>query len=80
MTDFEQYNNREESFKVEIGKEEWEAFSYKDKVRLLYRLRQSQHQLANQIANAVDLLLEEERLQNEIDYEATFKSYYGDSM
>lgn len=76
---FEEYR-REESIKVEIGEEEWDNFPYENKVRLLYRLKQSRHKLAQDIAKAVEHLVEEEKLQKEIDYDRTFQHYYGDSV
>lgn len=56
---------------VFIGEEEWKNYSFQNKVRLLYRLRQSDNALAKDLVKAIELLVEEEQSQREIDYDAT---------
>lgn len=63
----------EQPFNVHIGAEEWAEYSFQNKVRLLYRLKQSKTQIAQELVKTVSLLVEEEQRQLEIDYDATLK-------
>lgn len=58
---------------VYIGDEEWNAYSYQNKLRFLYRLRQSQSPLAKSMEKSIGLLIEEERASREVDIAATLK-------
>ncbi len=60
-------------FHIFIGDEEWKNYSYENKIRLLYRLRQSESFLAKELCKPISLLVEEEQLNREIDFEATLK-------
>ncbi|MFE4029312.1 hypothetical protein ACFX4N_24480 [Priestia sp. YIM B13551] len=63
----------EQNVHVFIGNEEWATFSFENKVRLLYRLRQCETLLARELEKTISLLVEEEQKEREIDYEATLK-------
>ncbi|UOE58239.1 hypothetical protein IRB79_27335 (plasmid) [Cytobacillus oceanisediminis] len=58
---------------IYIGEAEWNEFSFENKMKLLYRLRQSQSELARQMEPCISLMVEEERNRQEIDIEATLK-------
>lgn len=76
MIDYE--DNDQKPVHVFIGEEEWANYSFENKVRLLYRLRQSKTVLAQHLVKSLSLLVEEEQQQREIDYEATYKKIYED--
>lgn len=74
MTHFENRDHPpKNTFNVFIGEEEWTDYSYESKLMLLYRLRQSKSELARVIEKPLSLLIEEEKNDREIDYEATLK-------
>lgn len=74
MIDYIENDNSDKSpINVYIGEEEWANYSFQNKVRLLYRLRQSDSALAKDIVKSISILVEEEQSQREIDYEATIK-------
>ena len=56
-----------------IGEEEWHKYSMQNKVRLLYRLRESDTPLAQLMAKSISQLVEEEQRHYQIDYDATIK-------
>lgn len=70
--------SHEKPVHIYIGEEEWKHYSFQNKVRLLYRIKQSSSTLAKEMAQSITLLIEEEQKKNEIDYEATIKKYYKD--
>ncbi|MEX3713393.1 hypothetical protein ABFV99_13395 [Cytobacillus horneckiae] len=71
------YKNREQPPKntvnVYIGEEEWQNYSYENKLRLLYRLKHSESLLSLGFEPLVTLIEEEQR-EKEIDYDATLKN------
>lgn len=74
MIDYiENDNSDKPSVNVYIGEEEWANYSFQNKVRLLYRLRNSDNVLAKELVKSISLLVEEEQKMREIDYEATLK-------
>ncbi|MES9681732.1 hypothetical protein ABWK22_02205 [Gottfriedia acidiceleris] len=73
MIDYIENDPDKQPVSVYIGEEEWANYSFQNKVRLLYRLRQIDSGLAKQVVKKVSLLIEEEQNQREIDYEATLK-------
>lgn len=75
---YPEHMSHEKPFHIYIGEEEWKQYSFQNKVRLLYRIRQSSSTLAKELARSITLLIEDEQKKNEIDYEATLKKYYKD--
>lgn len=74
MIDYiENDNSDKPPVNVYIGEEEWTNYSFQNKVRLLYRLRNSDNVLAKELVKSISLLVEEEQKMREIDYEATLK-------
>lgn len=64
---------------IYIGEKEWRNYSLQNKIRLLYRLRQSSTDIARALEPALSLLIQEEQNRLEIDYEATYQKFYEGS-
>lgn len=74
MIDYLDNNQPDKSpINVIIGEQEWADYSFQNKVRLLYRLKQSESSLAKTMVNSISILVEEEQNKNEIDYDATLR-------
>lgn len=74
MIDYMDNDAQNESpINVYIGEEEWQNYSFQNKVRLLYRLRQSDIPLAQLMAEPLGMMIDYEQKQHQIDIEATIK-------
>ncbi|AXK21616.1 hypothetical protein ACW4EZ_30180 (plasmid) [Bacillus toyonensis] len=74
MIEYIENNNSDKpQVNIYIGEDEWANYSFQNKVRLLYRLKNSDNLLAKQLVKSISSLIEEEQKMSEIDYEATVK-------
>lgn len=74
MLDYIEENDHSKSaIEIYIGDAEWASWSYLDKVRLLYLLKQNKSELAQYMADRLGPLIEEERRANTVDIDATLK-------
>ncbi|BCT30429.1 MULTISPECIES: hypothetical protein [Bacillus subtilis group] len=78
MIDYKDNDPDKKPINIYIGEEEWCNYSFENKVRLLYRLKQSLSPLAKETEKSLSMLVEKEKNEREIDYEATYQNIYGD--
>jgi len=72
------YPDNEDQVCFHITDEEWDQFPFESKILLLYRLKNSKHEGMKQLLDSVGQVIEHEKLEREIDYEATYKKIYGE--
>lgn len=70
---FDNEGQEETPINVYIGEEEWRNYSFQNKVRLLYRLRESDVPLAQLMAKPLSLMIAEEQKNQVVDVEATIR-------